>query len=87
MPAASDPMLVSEGRLIEMSSPNGRRGHFYENWCDGEGVERSRSRDANARASLPNSCASSGANSVRCFLSARLSGRRRCRGYAAARPP
>ena len=30
--AAIDPMLaVSGGRLIEMSSPNGRRGHFYEN--------------------------------------------------------
>jgi hypothetical protein len=29
MPAALDPMLaVSKGRLIEMSSPNGKRGHF-----------------------------------------------------------
>jgi hypothetical protein len=41
MQAATDPMLaVSEGRLIEMSSPNGRRGHFYENWQHGEGAER-----------------------------------------------
>jgi hypothetical protein len=33
MQAALDPMLaVSKGRLIEMSSPNGKRGHFYENW-------------------------------------------------------
>jgi hypothetical protein len=41
MQAAIDPMLaVSEGRLIEMSSPNGKRGHFYENWQHGEGVER-----------------------------------------------
>jgi hypothetical protein len=41
MQAAIDPMLaVSEGRLIEMSSPNGKRGHFYENWRDGESVER-----------------------------------------------
>jgi hypothetical protein len=41
MQAALDPMLaVSKGRLIEMSSPNGKRGHFYENWKDGIGVER-----------------------------------------------
>jgi hypothetical protein len=41
MQAAIDPMLaVSEGRLIEMSSPNGMRGHFYEHWRDGERVER-----------------------------------------------
>ena len=26
--------------MIEMSSPNGRRGHFYENWQHGEGAER-----------------------------------------------
>jgi hypothetical protein len=41
MQAAIEPMLaVSGGRLIEMSSPNGKRGHFYENWEHGEGVER-----------------------------------------------
>jgi len=41
MQAALDPMLaVSNGRLIELSSPNGRRGHFFENWDHGEGVER-----------------------------------------------
>jgi len=41
MQAALDPMLaVSKGRLIEMSSPNGKRGHFYENWQHGVGVER-----------------------------------------------
>jgi hypothetical protein len=41
MQAAIDPMLaVSEGRLVEMSSPNGRRGHFFENWQQGEDVER-----------------------------------------------
>jgi hypothetical protein len=43
MQAAIDPMLaVSEGRLIEMSSPNGRRGDLYENWQHGERVERIR---------------------------------------------
>ncbi len=41
MQAALDPMLaVSRGRLIELSTPNGRRGHFFENWDRGEGVER-----------------------------------------------
>jgi len=41
MQAALDPMLaVSKGRLIEMSSPNGKRGHFYENWEHGLDVER-----------------------------------------------
>jgi hypothetical protein len=41
MQAALDPMLaVSNGRLIELSTPNGRRGHFYEAWTNGEGVER-----------------------------------------------
>jgi hypothetical protein len=43
MQAALAPMLaVSGGRLIEMSSPNGRRGHFFENWEHGQGVERIR---------------------------------------------
>ena len=43
MQASLDPMLaVSNGRLIELSTPNGRRGHFYENWMYGEGVERIR---------------------------------------------
>src|SRR5437660_11892167 len=37
----SDAMqAVSKGRLIEMSSPNGKRGHFYENWQGGIDVER-----------------------------------------------
>jgi hypothetical protein len=41
MQAALDPMLaVSGGRLVEMSSPAGRRGHFFENWQNGEGAER-----------------------------------------------
>lgn len=41
MQAAIAPMLaVSRGRQIDMSSPNGRRGHFYENWEHGEGIER-----------------------------------------------
>jgi hypothetical protein len=41
MQAALDPMLaVSKGRLIEMPSPNGKRGHFYENWQGGAEVER-----------------------------------------------
>jgi hypothetical protein len=41
MQAALDPMLaVSGGRLVEMSSPAGRRGHFFENWQHGEGAER-----------------------------------------------
>jgi hypothetical protein len=43
MQAALDPMLaVSAGRLVEMSSPAGRRGHFFENWEHGEGAERIR---------------------------------------------
>jgi len=33
-------LAVSKGRLIEMSSPNGKRGHFYENWQHGVGGER-----------------------------------------------
>jgi Terminase large subunit, T4likevirus-type, N-terminal len=41
MMAAIVPMLaVSRGRMIEMSSPNGRRGHFYEAWQHGIDVER-----------------------------------------------
>ena len=41
MQAALDPMLaLSKGRLIEMSSPNGKRGHFEENWQHGVEVER-----------------------------------------------
>jgi hypothetical protein len=36
MQAALAPMLaVSRGRTIDMSSPNGRRGFFYENWAHG----------------------------------------------------
>jgi hypothetical protein len=32
------PMLaVSRGRLVLLSSPFGKRGHFYEEWEDGEG--------------------------------------------------
>ncbi len=35
------PMLaVSNGRLILMSTPFGKRGHFYEEWASGEGWER-----------------------------------------------
>lgn len=34
--AAIRPMLaVSNGRLILLSSPNGKRGHFYKAWVDG----------------------------------------------------
>ena len=41
MQGALAPMLaVSRGRTIDMSSPNGRRGYFYENWMTGEGIER-----------------------------------------------
>ena len=41
MAAALEPMLaVSNGRLIELSTPNGRRGHFYEAWDRGAGAER-----------------------------------------------
>ena len=41
MQAAIAPMLaVSQGRQIDMSSPNGRRGYFFENWEHGEGIER-----------------------------------------------
>jgi hypothetical protein len=41
MTAAIAPMLaVSRGRMIEMSSPNGRRGHFFESWQNGSDVER-----------------------------------------------
>jgi hypothetical protein len=43
MTAALDPMLaVSGGRLVEMSSPAGRRGSFFEAWQNGEGAERIR---------------------------------------------
>jgi hypothetical protein len=43
MQAAIAPMLaVSRGRQIDMSSPNGRRGYFYENWKNGDGIERIR---------------------------------------------
>jgi hypothetical protein len=43
MTAALAPMLaVSRGRQIDMSSPNGRRGNFYEAWHHGEGAERIR---------------------------------------------
>jgi len=43
MQAALAPMLaVSRGRTIDMSSPNGRRGYFFENWVRGEGIERIR---------------------------------------------
>ena len=56
MQAALDPMLaVSKGRLIEMSSPNGKRGHFYENWKEGSMSSGSRSSAANVRGSLRNS--------------------------------
>ena len=41
MQAAIAPMLaVSQGRQIDMSSPNGKRGYYYENWMRGEGIER-----------------------------------------------
>jgi hypothetical protein len=37
------PMLaVSNGRLILMSTPWGRRGHFHKEWTEGEGWERTR---------------------------------------------
>jgi hypothetical protein len=43
MVAALDPMrAVSGGRLVQMSSPAGRRGHFFEAWQNGEGAERIR---------------------------------------------
>jgi len=35
-------LAVSQGRQIDMSSPNGRRGYYYENWTNGEGIERIR---------------------------------------------
>jgi hypothetical protein len=35
------PMLaVSGGRLILLSTPFGKRGHFYEEWSHGEGWEK-----------------------------------------------
>ena len=50
MQAALDPMLaVSGGRLVEMSSPAGRRGHFFENWEHGEGAIQVGIVDAPAR--------------------------------------
>ena len=69
MQAAIDPMLaVSEGRLIEMSSPNGRRGDFYENWQHGEGVERIKIVGRQSRASPPSFSITSAASSARCCL-------------------
>jgi hypothetical protein len=48
---------VSARRLIEMSSPNGRRGHFYEYRQHGEGVEwRPVSRRRSARISRGTAC-------------------------------
>jgi hypothetical protein len=39
--AALRPMLsVSHGKLVLMSTPFGRRGHFYEEWTQGAGWER-----------------------------------------------
>ena len=41
MAAAILPMLATGGgRRIDMSSPNGRRGYFYESWQYGENAER-----------------------------------------------
>src|SRR5215469_15360425 len=41
MAAALLPMLATGGgRRIDMSSPNGRRGYFYESWQYGEGAQR-----------------------------------------------
>src|SRR5215469_2503297 len=43
MVPALDPMLaISGGRPVQMSSPAGRRGHFFEAWQNGEGAERIR---------------------------------------------
>lgn len=37
------PMLaVSAGRLVLMSTPNGKRGHFWEVWSEGQGWNRVR---------------------------------------------
>jgi hypothetical protein len=33
-------LAVSNGRLILMSTPFGKRGHFYEEWTSGDGWER-----------------------------------------------
>jgi hypothetical protein len=33
-------LAVSGGRLVQMSSPAGRRGHFFEAWQNGEGTEQ-----------------------------------------------
>lgn len=39
--ASVRPMLaVSDGQYLAMSSPNGRRGHFFDGWTKGENVER-----------------------------------------------
>lgn len=41
MAAALLPMLATGGgRRIDMSSPNGRRGYFYESWQYGDGAEQ-----------------------------------------------
>jgi hypothetical protein len=69
MEAALDPMLaVSKGRLIEMSSPNGRRGHFYENWQTAVDAERIKSSAGNARGSAPSSSKGCARSSSRCCL-------------------
>jgi len=65
MQAALDPMLaVSKGRLIEMSSPNGRRGHFYGNTASMS--SGSRSSAGSVPGSAPSSSTRCGRSSGRC---------------------
>jgi hypothetical protein len=42
MHTALRPMLATSahGRLVLLSTPNGRRGHFFETWTGGEGWQR-----------------------------------------------
>jgi len=40
--AAVRPMLATNGRLIALSTPAGRRGFFFEAWTNGEGWHRVR---------------------------------------------
>jgi Terminase large subunit, T4likevirus-type, N-terminal len=42
MAAISPTLATTDGRLIALSTPHGKRGWFYEEWVKGEGWERTR---------------------------------------------
>ena len=61
--AAVRPMLATtNGRLVVLSTPSGKRGFFHETWTQGEGWERFQSPAKSARASAKNFWKSSDRN-------------------------